>query len=314
VMLKETIPHYLETQGYHGKVLSIGRIRELAEEIQDGYSRGLLDEDLYRSYLAKFDTQPPGQLPDARSLIVVAYADPPVLFSFDWRGKTVKLTVPPTYLNAEAKDAAVEAALRQLLAPEGYRVARIAVPKKLLAVHSGLARYGRNNIAYVEGLGSYHRLAAFCSDWPCGGEQWSEAQMLERCRDCQACLRSCPPGAIGSDRFLIYAERCLTFWNEKPKEIAFPDWMEDSWHRCLVGCLECQRVCLENRDLKDWYQEGAEFSEQETELLLGGVDQAQLPAALAEKLRRWDLLELYEQLPRNLSASLTALARLERDS
>lgn len=48
----------------------------------------------------------------------------------------------PTYLNAEAKDAEAGAVLGRVLAPEGFRVAPVAVPKKLLAVRSALARYG----------------------------------------------------------------------------------------------------------------------------------------------------------------------------
>jgi epoxyqueuosine reductase len=312
--LKETIPRQLEQRGYRAGVVSIDHLRDLGKEIRDGYSRGLLDEDLYRSYLTGFDSGPPVELMDARSLLVVTYADPPVRFTFDWRGRAVQLIAPPTYLNAEAKDAKAEAILKQLLEPEGYRVARTAAPKKLLAVRSGLARYGRNNITYVEGLGSYHRLVVFCSDWSCRGDQWMEPRMLERCRSCRVCQRGCPTGAVGSDRFLLHAERCLTFWNEKPSDIAFPDWIEDSWHRCLVGCMECQRLCPENKDLQDWYAEGAEFSEWETELLLGGAHPSQLPPSLAEKLQHWDLLELYDQLPRNLMALLASQSCLPRDS
>ncbi|MCK5093868.1 MAG: hypothetical protein KAR18_04015 [Spirochaetes bacterium] len=52
---------------------------------------------------------------------------------------------------------------------------------------------------------------------------------------------NCPTGAIDSNRLLIYGERCLTYFNERPG--VFPDWIEHSWHKCLVGCLECQRVC-----------------------------------------------------------------------
>ena len=302
--MKETIREHLAIHGYHGRVVSIGRLQELEEEIRLRYDRGLLDKDLYQAYLSKFDRLPPGDMPDARSLIVVAYADPPVRFAFSWRGRTAHVAVPPTYLNAQAKDAAVGRLLAEGLTPEGYRVAPALAPKKLLAVRSGLARYGKNNITYVEGLGSYHRLVVFCSDYPCQEDRWIEASMLERCRSCQLCRRGCPSGAIAPDRFMLHAERCLTFWNEKPKGIAFPDWVEDSWHNCLVGCLECQRVCPENSMHIDRYEEGAGFSEQETALILAGEDPSKLPSSLIEKMRRWDLLELYDQLPRNLTAFL----------
>ncbi|UCF97107.1 MAG: 4Fe-4S binding protein [Spirochaetaceae bacterium] len=307
--MRETIPDHLALHGYRGTVVAVRHLRDLQEEIQDRYGRGLLHEDVYNRYLAQFEYQTPESITNARSLIVVAYADPPVRLTFSRKGKTALLNVPPTYLHAEAKDAEVERRLTELLAQEGYRVARALAPKKLLAARSGLARYGKNNIAYVEGLGSYHRLAVFCSDCPCEAEQWIEAGMLERCERCHACQRACPSGAIGSDRFLLRAERCLTFWNEMPKGIAFPDWVEDSWHNCLVGCLHCQRICPENGMLKDWYEEGAEFSDRETELILAGADPSTLPASLTEKLERWDLLELYDLLPRNLLACLENNAR-----
>jgi epoxyqueuosine reductase len=237
-------------------------------------------------------------------LIVVAYPDPPVRFTFSWKDGLRQLTVPPTYLHGGVKDAEVGRVLAERLKPQGYGVAQMLVPEKLSAVRSGLARYGLNNITYVEGLGSYHRLAVFCSDYPCKADSWSEARMLERCSGCRACLRECPSAAIAEDRFLLHAERCLTLWNEKPKGIDFPVWLEDSWHNCLVGCLHCQRACPENRALAGWYEEGAAFTGEETELLLAGGEPTELPADLHEKLRRWDLLELYEQLPRNLRALL----------
>jgi epoxyqueuosine reductase len=129
--MKETIREHLAIHGYHGRVVSIGHLQELEEEIRLRYDRGLLDKDLYQAYLSKFDRLPPGDMPDARSLIVVAYADPPVRFAFSWRGRTAHVAVPPTYLNAQAKDAAVGRLLAEGLTPEGYRVAPALAPKKL---------------------------------------------------------------------------------------------------------------------------------------------------------------------------------------
>lgn len=132
--------------------------------------------------------------------------------------------------------------------------------------------------------------------------------MMERCQRCQACARSCPTGAIVPERFMLRAERCITFRNEKPGQVAFPEWMEPSWHNCLVGCMHCQRICPENKDRLSWYEEGAEFSVDETAFLLGGTPQAELPGTLVEKLERWDLLDWLDVLPRNLRALLDGRA------
>jgi epoxyqueuosine reductase len=266
--------------------------------------QGLLDEELYQECLADFAFTPPEDVPGARSLIVVAFPDPQVRFTFNWGGHDVPVVVPPTYLHWRRNDQQVEKALAELLEPEGYRVAQAVVPKKLLAVCSGLAAYGLNSITYVENLGSFHRLAAFCSDLGCERDQWREASVMERCGQCLRCARSCPTGAIEPERHLPRAERCITFRNEKPGQVAFPQWVESSWHDSLVGCMHCQRVCPENRGVLEWYEEGARFSEEETRLLLTGVPAAELPAALAEKLGRWDLLELLDLLPRNLAVLL----------
>ena len=99
------------------------------------------------------------------------------------------------------------------------------------------------------------------------------------------------------------AGRCLTFRNEKPGSVPFPAWLDPAWHNCLVGCMICQWVCLENREFPGWIEEGAEFSEGETALLLEGVPPDQLPAALMEKLARWDLVDLLDVIPRNLGVS-----------
>jgi epoxyqueuosine reductase len=180
----------------------------------------------------------------------------------------------------------------------------IPVSNDPLAARSGLGAYGRNNVCYVEGLGSFHRPVALISDLPCPEDTWQEARMMERCQTCQACIRACPTGAITAERFLLHAERCLTFRNEKPGSVPFPAWVDPAWHNCLVGCMICQRVCPENKEVLGWIEEGAEFSQEETALLLEGVPSDQLPDALTEKLAQWDLVDLLDILPRNLGAFL----------
>jgi len=182
------------------------------------------------------------------------------------------------------------------------------LPVKLLAVRSGLGAYGKNNICYVPGMGSFHRLVAFYSDLPCPEDNWQELQMLERCQNCSACVRHCPTGAIPSaqlrtgtsERFLLRAERCITFHNERAGDFPFPAWLDPSWHNCLVGCLDCQRICPQNKDFLEWVEEGAEFSREETALLLEGVPLDQLPAETGRKLEQLDLIEYFDALPRNL--------------
>ena len=53
-------------------------------------------------------------------------------------------------------------------------------------------------------------------------------------------------------------------------------------------------------DFLAWVEEGAEFSSDETALLVEGVPLDQLPAATIRKLEQSDLADLLDLLPRNL--------------
>jgi epoxyqueuosine reductase len=299
-----TLLHQLADRGWKGRVVPVHHLRDLQEEIEDHHRQGLFDEEFYQECLTGFEFDPPDDLPEARSLIVVAVPQPQIRFTFTWNGEVVPLIVPPTYLYWRDADKQVEELVTGILGAEGYRAVQVVLPKKLLAARSGLGAYGRINVCYVEGLGSFHRLVPLVSDLPCPEDTWQEARMLERCQKCQACMRACPSGAITAERFLIHAERCLTFRNEKPGSVPFPAWVDPAWHNCLVGCMLCQRVCPENKEVLGWVEEGAEFSQEETALLLEGVSPSQLPDALMEKLARWDLVDLFDILPRNLGVFL----------
>ncbi|HTX44334.1 MAG TPA: 4Fe-4S double cluster binding domain-containing protein, partial [Methanocella sp.] len=267
--------------GYAAQVVRAERVDELRESIEAGHRNGLYDEALYQEYLSQFVFSPE---PGARSLIVAAMRQPMVRFTFTYDHKPIRAIVPPTYLHSRENDRKVEESLAGILGPEGYRISPAVLPKKLLAVRSGLASYGRNNVTFIEGMGSFHRLTAFYSDMPCGEDGWRGLKALERCDDCGACARVCPTGAIAPDRFLLHAERCIVFHNEHPGEVPFPAWIDPSWHNCLVGCMFCQKVCPEDKPYLKQVVEGPAFSEKETALILSGADKDRLPAALAKKL------------------------------
>lgn len=294
----------LETQGYKARIVRIERLADLHRMIENFRSKGLLNERLNELYFSGFWAGPPPDFPDARSLIIVTHRDPEMRFTFQYNGKTIQGTVPPTYLHGQKKRAQALSALAGLLKPWGHRVRSAFVPTKLLAVCSGLAGYGRNNITYVEGMGSFHRPDAFCSDLACDDDAWREPVMMEQCAQCDTCIRGCPTGAILPDRFLLNVDRCITFWNEHPPDTKFPDWLEPAWHNCLVGCMICQRVCPANRDLLNRHVAGGSFSEEETRTLLRSVPVKDMNQDLQDKLRQSDLADIAELLPRNLRALL----------
>jgi len=299
----------LERRGYRGRIVPIQHLHDLQEEIEQHHRQGLFDEEFYQERLAWFDFRPPDSVPEARSLIIVAVPRPQTQVTFTWNGETRPLILPPTYVGYDATRQQIEDLVARILASAGFHVARTALPLKLLAVRSGLGEYGRNNICYVPGMASFHQLVAVYSNLPCQEDHWREAQMMAACQNCQACLKHCPTGAISSDRFLLHAERCIVFHNERPNDRPFPAWIDPSWYNCLVGCMHCQRNCPQDRDVLGWFEGNEEFSHEETARLLDGVPLDQLFAATVEKLKRLDLAESVDILPRNLGVFFNARSR-----
>jgi epoxyqueuosine reductase len=290
----------LRERGFQGRIVSISHLQELQEEIERLRSHGFLDSQFYQDRLAWFNFQVPENLPKTQSLIVVAVPRPQTRAIFNWNGQRRLLILPPTYTAYDAITELVGNFLAKILGERGYKSTRTALPLKLLAARSGLGQYGRNNICYVSGLGSFLQLVALYSDMPCEEDSWQEATMMKSCEECELCRRACPTGAIPSDRFLLRAERCIVYHNEKKGDVPFPNWMTTSWHNCIVGCMHCQRVCPQNKEVIQWTGAEEEFSEEETALLLEGVPHDKLPATTLKKLERLGLVDYLDSLPRNL--------------
>lgn len=312
----------LEAEGYRARVVSSRRVGEITANIQARLKDGSLKEKVFDEYKHVLTPLPPEDLPGHKSIIVVAAPQPQVRFTFTVDGKPFPAIVPPTYLHGREAERKIKELVNDALRPRGYSAVTAFLARKLLAVCSGLAEYGRNNITYVAGLGSFYRISAFYSDMPCEEEAWREPAMLPRCETCTACAGKCPAAAIDSERFLIRAEKCVTFHNEQPNKVPFPDWLDPSWHNCLVGCMICQRACPEDREVIDWTEDGVEFTEEETRFILdfepegaqlwtpeGPKAPEGLPASLAKKLEESDLLGILEILPRNLAALYEATAK-----
>jgi epoxyqueuosine reductase len=293
----------LQSRGWEIRVVSIRRLKDLNREIDHRYRQGMLDEDFYKEWISGFDSAPPKAMPQARSIILVAVPELPRRLVFSRDGQDHFVVIPPTYFET-GTETRLWRLVSRLVRPAGYRVIRAAVPKKLLAVRSGLAEYGRNNVTYISGMGSFFGLVAFYSDLPAESEQWRETKMMERCESCFACRLRCPTGAIPTERFLLRAERCLTFHNERPAAVPFPAWIDPSWHNCLIGCLTCQLACPVNRGHLHRFGETTRFSGEQTRRLLQSAPAGRLPFELVRKLKRAGLEELLEVLPRNLSVML----------
>jgi epoxyqueuosine reductase len=303
---KKQIIAHLQTHGLEGGVIPVDRLPLIRDEINKWHHDKMLSDEVHSEYIAWFDYDHQNFLPEARSIITVAVPDVQTKIIFTWHKETHPFTVPPTYLHWHQINKKAEDVLLKILVPARHKLVPAKLPLKLTAMHSGIGQYGRNNVFYIANKGSFHRLACFFSDCPCGedGGSWVDLSHLPRCEKCDICVKSCPTGAIHRERFLVSAERCITFHNERSGDIPFPDWLKPAWHNCLVGCMICQKVCPENKAFLQHIRPGATFTQNETELLVGKKLPDILPPELEAKLKESDLLEILDIIPRNLRALL----------
>jgi epoxyqueuosine reductase len=226
--------------------------------------------------------QPPDIPFEPLSFLIVAQPGDYAQIILNTEGKQVAIPIPPPF-NGPAEQQRFTDTLELVL--KGCRTAHTrGISQKLLAVHSGLGRYGRNNICYIEGLGSYFNLRAFYTDIECE-DNMQPLRFMDECEKCGLCRKNCPTGAIGQNS-VIDATKCLSMYNEVQGSI--PDWIPQSAHHTMISCLRCQEVCPKNRSLPKKNIHTLELDETETQLLLSS-DPKVITPELALKLKQFGL-------------------------
>ncbi|UCF64418.1 MAG: 4Fe-4S binding protein [bacterium] len=299
--LKHSLKNHLRSAGYKIEIVSIHRLRDLRSEMGTLISNNDISKEFCDEKLSDFCFQIPEVLPAAKSIIITAIPQLKVTVEFSLNGVKIPVVIPPTY--SSETDGEFFEIISAFLAQHGYSVCNAFLPAKALAVHAGLAFYGRNNIAYTNDWGSYFKLKAFYTDMPCFSDNWQEFSVADRCKKCKSCINHCPTQAISQDRFLIKHERCLTYLNESIND--FPEWVDPNWHHCLIGCMVCQDVCPLNQDLKDQSKAGCEFTEAETRQILRSLAKDKLSGNIVTKLKRLDIFDEYIAIQRNLKAVIS---------
>lgn len=287
--MNRAIMDHFRREGCRLRAVPIERAGSLREDLDrfesseelNGFQRHIL-HGIYR-----FD--PPAAF-EARQVLIIATPTPSCAkVEFEWEGETRRIFCICRSDETGTGESPGKQAIRwleTLLSPAGYRVESAGhLPLKRLAVRSGLATYGRNNITYVEGMGSFHTLSAFYTDLPpdCDGNDWREVCVHELCASCGACIAACPTGAVRPDRFLIDTDRCLTFFIESPRE--WPSWIPRSIHRCLVDCLACQIDCPLNAEARDRVAGPIRFDADETRRLAEGLRPEDAEPDLSRRMR-----------------------------
>jgi epoxyqueuosine reductase len=236
---------------------------------------GLIDAGFYRDNLGGFGYPGDAGVEGAEAVLIVSVPSPAHVVTFEREAGPVRAVLPPTYVRYRAIFEDVKGEIEAALGG-GVRIGILKAPLKSLSVCTGLAAYGRNNLTYVEGSGSYHQLCGYVVGGEAGrrlktalGRTMPAAieTSLARCRSCRACITACPAGAIREDRFLISAEKCVTLYSERRGP--FPAGIRGAASSsCLVGCLECQEICPENKGRLRYELTDVTFTAAETGALI----------------------------------------------
>jgi epoxyqueuosine reductase len=299
-------------RGYGLAIADIGIVETVRKKLEDRRSSGLIDPGFFEENLTLFRYPEAASITGSERVVVVAVPSPIAILPVTAGGRKIDLKIPPTYIRYNATFQDVLDDMDKTALRPGAEAEILKAPLKSLAVHMGLAVYGRNNITYVTGLGSGHQLCGYVVRT---GERPTRRQTkargreaaLERCASCKACIKACPTGAIREDRFLISAERCFTLLSESRRPI--PEGTRPPKRAiCLIGCMDCQLVCPENKGRLKTVPSGVEFTAEETEAVIeagrkldaAGPDAeltaAQADPAFASALAKFERLGMSEGL------------------
>ena len=288
----------LETAGFRAALIPFSCIKQITA-IYDAYveNSGNLPFSLKENFRSN---QPPDTAFEPLSFLVIAFHSSEGEIRLRHNGKEISLPIPPTYLDDSTMQR-LDETLKQ--AVDGWQLARVkGISLKLLAVMSGLGKYGRNNLGYVDGIGSHCNFCAFYTDIPCESSA-REPTLMDECGPCRLCEGNCPTGALGGV-LPIDITRCLTMHNEFDAPI--PDWLSPNVHHTVVGCLRCQEVCPVNITAKKSKKEPLELSEEETGLLLGQTPET-LPSELVKKITDYGIWKNFISLAgRNIALAIQA--------
>jgi epoxyqueuosine reductase len=281
---KDELPKFV----YKYRTFSVRHLEELQEDIEKFKREGKIsNNEIFRSYIDTKTYDLPENLANASSVIVMAVFTKLMFVNFHWNGKIHNIMIPPQYyddgITLEQLRNTVQ---KDIIKKDGYRLEHAQkVLLKRMAVRSGLGTYGKNNICYVDGMGSYITLYAFFTDCPFEADHWGEVKMLDNCSHCRICLKQCPTRAITNRNFIIDAGRCITLYNERDGK--FPNWIKWNAHNALMGCMKCQLHCPANHEVYKLAGRLDDVTEDETRKIIKGEPDDALIKSLTAKLKSY---------------------------
>ena len=183
---------------YRYRTISVEHLYELQDDLEVLDTAGKISNNAtFRKYIGNKVHELPSTFPDAKSIIIIAVYVPLMKADFYYKGQPHEVLVPHYYDDGITEEHLKNTITKQIIGSDGYRIenAKDSVLYKRLAVRSGLGKYGRNNLCFVEGFGSFIRLHAFFTDYEFEDDSWTKAIALDSCNQCRRCQNNCrqPP-------------------------------------------------------------------------------------------------------------------------
>lgn len=293
------------------RILPIGRFPELQNEYNAARNNAQLGRHkMYLDQIAPLNFRLPADFANAKSVVVVAAYSKNMYANFRLNGNSHRIMIPFQYYNDDLSSDTLKGIIQKdIIKNPGRRIVDVSskFPLKLLAARSGLGRYARNSLVFVDGMGSYNVLHAFLTDHPFSEDHWTSLQILEECNHCHACERTCPTRCISRWNYSTNIDKCLTLFNENPGD--FPNYILGSMHHALMGCMQCKSPCPANEGIAELSGNLDDISEEETGKILKGTPDEALLKSLQRKLRQFRAVASKDQFPimkRNLSVLIRA--------
>jgi len=296
---------------YKYRTLPVSRFPQLQTEFSAARNNSQLGRSkMYLDQIAPLNFRVPGDFPNAKSIIVFAVYSKNMYSNFWLDGRSYRIMIPFQYYNDDLNADKLKGIIqKEIVKNPGARMVDVSskVPLKLLAARSGLGRYARNGLVFVDGMGSYNMLYAFLTDQPSAQDNWTSLEILDECNHCHACERTCPTRCISRWSYSVNIDKCLTLFNENPGE--FPNYILGSMHHALMGCMQCKAPCPANEGIAELSGTMEDVSEEETRKILKGAPDDVLLKSLQRKLRQFRAAGSRDQFPilkRNLSVLIRA--------
>jgi epoxyqueuosine reductase len=279
--------------------MSVEHLEDMQQYMDALRERGLFSKNnVFRSYVDNKSFKLPSDSHDAKFIISLAVYIPLAKAHALYQGHLYELLIPPNYqVRSFSMEQLRESISKKIIRKEECRIedVRNNLFLKHLAVRSGLAKYGKNNICYTEEMGSMFSLFAFYTDHVFEEDHWTDLQMMDSCKDCRLCSVQCPTHAIRDDCFIIDVEKCLPLYNEVRGEM--PAWMPAKSHNALIGCMRCQMHCPANKEIVSSSIQCEQLTELETKAILEGKENHDSITALCNKLKVSTPDSVTEDLP-----------------